>query len=409
MHFTSFHPITFRCWLIGMASGACLALTSCGGDGKTGLDTPTSGSTTSTGGTSSGTSSTSSSSHSMAQRSLPAFYTNAKAINYSAYRAGGPNQAEYPSVANITQDLQLLQSAGYTLLRLFGADQVSTRILSTAQTSFPSLKFQIGIYLEGAPSTCVDNVNATEIQTGITQANTYTNVATVSVGNETSFANNLSASCLASYITQVKTSVSQPVTADDDYTFYAGLSSSGEKPDLILPLIDFASVHTYPLSNYGGWNWQQTGVTAGQARAVAMMNAALANAQVNYAAAANYAFVNSANATTTTSAAMPMVVGETGWKALQTNAARPIETYSATPINQKYYLDLLTSWQNSGTGPKAVFYFEAFDEVWKSSDDGWGLWDQNRTARYALCGTSVSGAPTCASPDVYAGAGYYPN
>lgn len=138
-----------------------------------------------------------------------------------------------------------------------------------------------------------------------------------------------------------------------------------------------------------------------------MMNAALANAKVNYTAAANYSFVNAANVTTTTGAAMPMVVGETGWKAVQTNAGSPIETAAAMPINQKYFLDLLTGWQNGGTGPKAVFYFEGFDEAWKGNDDGWGLWDQNRTARYALCGTAVSGAPVCATPDVYAGAGYY--
>lgn len=250
MYFTPFHPVKLRYWLVGIATGTCLALSACGGDGKTGLDTPAGSTTAGAGGTSGGTSggtaggtgggTSGGTTHTLAQRSLPASYTNAKAINYSAYRAGGPNQAEYPSVANITQDLQLLQSAGYTLLRLFGADQVSTRILSIAQTSFPNLQFQMGIYLEGAPSSCVNTVNATQIQTGITQANTYTNVATVSVGNETSFANNLSASCLASYITQVKTSVAQPVTADDDYTFYAGLTNSGEKPDLILPLIDFA-------------------------------------------------------------------------------------------------------------------------------------------------------------------------
>jgi len=36
-----------------------------------------------------------------------------------------------------------------------------------------------------------------------------------------------------------------------------------------------------------------------------------------------------------------------------------------------------------------IFYFEAFDEQWKGIDDGWGLWDIDRDARYVLCGTPV--------------------
>lgn len=375
-----------------VVASAMTLLTACGGDGSTG---------------SSGSSGGGSGNNSLAMRALPASYTNAKATNYSAYRAGGPNVGEVPTVAQITQDLTLLQAEGYTLLRLFGADAVSTSILSTAQANFPSLKFQIGIYLEGAPSTCVDAVNTAQIQTAITQANTYTNVATVSVGNETSFANNLPVSCLASYITTVKKSVTQPVTADDDYTFYAGLTASGEKPDTILPLLDFASIHTYPLSNSGQWNWTQTTVAAGQARAVAMMNAATANAQATYTQVFNYPFTNSAGQSTTIGAAMPIVIGETGWKAVQTNSGSSIEKYTATPINQKYYIDQMTAWQAAGTGPKVIFNFEAFDEAWKGTDDGWGVWNSSRAPRYALCGTTATNAPTCTTPDAYAGMGYY--
>ena len=58
----------------------------------------------------------------------------------------------------------------------------------------------------------------------------------------------------------------------------------------------------------------------------------------------------------------------------------------------------------SAGGPGMIFYFEAFDEQWKGTDDGWGLWDLARNARYTLCGTPAG--PAC-KPDVYAGAGYY--
>jgi exo-beta-1,3-glucanase (GH17 family) len=236
-------------------------------------------------------------------------------------------------------------------------------------------------------------------------ANAYSNVVSVSIGNETSFAGNLPASCLASYVLTVRGQVQQAVTADDDYTFYAGLTSSGEKPDLVLPLLDFVSIHTYPLSNAGRWDWQQLSVATGPGRAVAMMNAALQNAVTSYNSVANYLYRDINGNTVTIGNSLPIVIGETGWKATQTNGNSLIELFTANQINQKWYFDLLNGWQAAGTGPVSIFYFEAFDEAWKGADDGWGLWDASRTARYALCGTPAG--DVCNNP-VYDGAGYYP-
>ncbi len=341
-------------------------------------------------------------------RPLPSIYSTAKAVDYSPYRAGGPNAGEVPSNADIIQDLQLMQKAGFTLIRLFGADAVAENILNLANTNTPSLKFQVGIYLEGAPASCVDSVNDTQIATGIRLANTYPNVVTVSVGNETSFAGNLPINCLVSYIQTVRNQVTQPVTADDDYTFYAGYDANKNyAPDTVLQTIDFASIHIYPFSNTGLWDWQQLSVPAGPARATAMMNAALAELKTAYAAVASYSYKNAAGVTTTIGASMPITIGETGWKAVPTNPGAPIEQVTnpaiANPVNAKMYYDLLGTWTGAGA-PVSIFYFEAFDEAWKGTDDGWGLWDKTRTARYALCGTAVGTA--CTSP-LYAGAGYF--
>jgi hypothetical protein len=51
------------------------------------------------------------------------------------------------------------------------------------------------------------------------------------------------------------------------------------------------------------------------------------------------------------------------------------------------YFERLIAWGQagkSGTGPKAIFYFEAFDEPWKQGDDKWGLFNVNRQARYVI-------------------------
>jgi len=343
-------------------------------------------------------------------RTLPTIYTTGQAVAYSPYRAGGPNAGEVPSDADIIQDLQLMQAAGYNLIRLFGADAVDTSIIKLASENTPSLKFQIGIYLEGAPITCVDTVNDTEIATGILMANTYSNVVTVSVGNETSFAGNLPITCLVKYVQTVRNAVTQPVTADDDYTFYAGYDSGANyAPDTVLQNIDFVSFHTYPFSDTGSWNWQQTGVAAGPARAAAMMNASLAQAQSTYSAVANYTYKTAGGQSTTIGASLPITIGETGWKATPTNLTSAIEQIAnpaiANPVNAKWYYDLLRGWTGSNA-PLNIFYFEAFDEPWKGTDDGWGLWNVGRTPLYALCGLPSEAACT-AAPNTYAGAGYY--
>lgn len=382
----------FRCLPLGLSVAATLLVAACGGGQNWSSGSGSGGSV-----------------QSLAQRPLPAAYTSGKAINYSPYRAGGPG-VELPTDAQILQDLQLLNSGGFTLLRLFGADAVSTAILRVAQanqSTLPNLRFQLGIYLFGLSTaeqaTCTTANNTAQIQTGITLANTYSNVVAVSIGNETSFFSAyMPVNCLKSYITTVKQAVTQAITADDDYTFYAGLDGGTEVPDTILPLLDFVSIHTYPMSNYGRWDYQQLGVAAGDARAAAMMNAAIAQAQASYTQVANYIYAHGAPS------ALPITVGETGWKARVTNTGNPLEVVAAQPINAKYFYDLLNTWQASGTGPKTIFYFEAFDEAWKGTDDGWGLWDASRTPRYALCGTAVAGATACTAPNPYAGAGYYP-
>jgi exo-beta-1,3-glucanase (GH17 family) len=343
-----------------------------------------------------------------ARRVLPSIYTTGKAINYSPYRAGGPNAGEVPPNSDILQDLGLVQAAGFNLLRLFGADQVANAILMLAAANYPSLQFQVGIYLGPDTAPCSSAANLAQVQTAIGFANTYPNVATVSVGNETSFAGDVPASCLAEYVQMVRGQVTQPVTADDDYTFYAGLTSSGELPNPVLPVLDWVSIHTYPFSNYGQWNWEQVTPTAPNGPAQGMMSAAIANAQSNYQSVSAYSFVDQSGATVTIGATMPITIGETGWKATPTNLSSALEAITnpaiANPVNQKWYYDELNAWQGTANGPSMIFVFEAFDEAWKGSDDGWGLWNSSRQALYALCGLSVG--PACSSP-VYTGAGYY--
>lgn len=336
-------------------------------------------------------------------RPLPAIYLNGNAINYSAFRAGGPRFGELPSDEDVLEDLELLDTAGYDLLRLFGADPVSEKILRLAAANYPQMQFQQGLVLEGLVGGCDSAFNDSQIETAIRLANTYDNVVTVSVGNETSFfAAFMPLECLEQYITRTRNGVTQPVTADDDYTFYAGTFE--RKPDTVLPLLDFVAIHMYPITNYRTWDWRQLAVEAGPLRAEAMMNASLAKARQNYDKVYDYMYQDASGAMVTIGESLPIVIGETGWKWRQTNNQQEIETYAARQVNAKWYFDLMRGWERSPRGPLTIFYFVAFDERWKGADDGWGLWDEFRTPLYGLCDTPA-GAP-CNDP-VYEGAGFF--
>jgi hypothetical protein len=88
---------------------------------------------------------------------------------------------------------------------------------------------------------------------------------------------------------------------------------------------------------------------------------------------------------------MPIIVGETGWNAVDLGNLR----FRAHPVNQKMYFDRLMAWADEGrrgSGPMQVFYFEAFDEPWKQGDDKWGLFNKDRQARYVVQAINPDGA-----------------
>lgn len=335
-------------------------------------------------------------------RPLPEIYKTGKAIAYSAFRAAGP-PFEVPTDAEVLEDLALLNTAGFDLLRLFGADAVSEKILRLAAENYPEMRFQQGVFLEGVTPSCQSELNDSQIDTAIRLAETYSNVATVSVGNETTFSSpSVPLTCLANYVARTRENVTQPVTANQDYTFYANFF--GGSPDGILRLVDFVAIHMYPFLNYEFWDWQQLSAPAGPLRAEAMMNAALAKAQSNYQAVRNYRYLDATGRSVTIGESVPIVIGETGWKWRQTSPTQVIESYAALEPNAKWYYDLMRDWERSEDGPLTIFIFEAFDEAWKGTDDGWGLWDQFRAPLYQLCDTPAGSS--CNDP-VDQGAGFF--
>ena len=327
-------------------------------------------------------------------RPLSADFSTRKAVSYSPYRTATSDADlvnETPSAANIKQDLDLLVAGGFGLIRVFdSSDKVAKATLQVIRTNKLNLKVQLGAYMLSSN----DTANKSELARAVVLANTYSDIVlAVSVGNENMVSwsfNKIDPTVMAGYLRTVRGQIAQPVTTDDNYAFWASA------PSAITDTIDFASLHTYAeLDTYfdpGRWDWQQKAVPA-NLRATAMMDAAIAEARVQYNAARTHLDRKGLGG-------MPITIGETGWNAVDLGRL----PFRAHPVNQKMYYDRLTAWATegrTGAGPKAIFYFEAFDEPWKQGDDRWGLFNKSRQARYVIQGLNAPSATWVWEPGSY--------
>lgn len=333
-------------------------------------------------------------------RPLTQEFISRKAINYSPYRTAttAENRVnETITDAQVLQDLNLLKTAGIGMVRLFDSDEkVAQRVLRVISDNNLDIKVYLGMWMAGYDP----NGNQAQMAYAVALANSYPSiVVAVSVGNESLVSwsgHRMLPETLAANIKTVRSQITQPVTTDDNWAYYAAADR------VVLDSIDFAAVHTYAMvdTHYlpKPWDWQQLGVTDQTQRAAAMMDAAMASTKNDYTAARQ--FLDKVGR-----ADMPIVIGETGWMAK--DPGNNWYKFLAAPVNQKMYLDRLIAWANegrSGAGPKNVFYFEAFDEPWKGEDDGWGLFNVSRQARCAAQSLNAAASWTkatgsCAAAD----------
>ena len=316
-------------------------------------------------------------------RALPAELATSKAIAYGPYRTAR-NDAERASEvitpAMIKQDLDLLVAGGFQLIRLYAADdKVSRQTLQVIRDHSLPLKVMQGIWISGSDAAG----NNAEVARGIALANEFEDiVVAVSVGNEAMVSwsgHRIAAVAMLPYLKTVRAAISQPVTTDDNWAFFVGPKVNSptfyeQDPTDVLGTIDFVAMHIYPGLDtlYDLYEWRFASVPADQ-RAAAMMNAAMQRARQNYAdVRAKMDAVGYRD--------MPIVIGETGWQAVDTGG----RAFISHPANQKLYVDALNAWVAAGTGPKGVVHFVAFDEPWKQGDDKWGFFTVDRKARFVV-------------------------
>jgi exo-beta-1,3-glucanase (GH17 family) len=339
-------------------------------------------------------------------RPLSPEFTSRKAVAYGAYRtARNPSEldAEVITPAQLKQDLDLMLAAGFRMIRIFSSDdKVARQTLQVIADNDLNMRVQLGAFIRGdayaaaADLPAIYAANEASIAQAVALANNPAFkeiILAVSIGNETQvdFSGvRTKPETLAGYLRTVRNQITQPVTTDDNWLAWARM------PAAITNEVDFASIHIYAqLDTFFDpklFDWRQRDVPEAT-RATAMMDAVMVETKRQYGEARK-AFDDKGLSY------IPITVGETGW-----NVIDPRLSFRAHPVNQKMYFDRITAWASegrNGPGPDAVFYFVAFDEQWKQGDDGWGLFNKDRQARYAIQALIPNNSPAGSATWVWA-------
>ena len=300
------------------------------------------------------------------------------AICYSGYRHGqSPDSKAYPSLAQIREDLLILQGQ-WQLLRLYDCSLHAQRVLQVIQEDGLDFRVMLGAYLGAeinnpgcpwgasfSPEQLQANRldNEAELQRLIALARQHEDlVFSVAVGNEATvdWTDHLvPVPRMIEHVRIVKASVRQPVTFCENYVPWQN------KLQPLVAELDFISLHTYPL-----WEYKP-------------IDEALDCTRANLASVADL------------HPGKPIVITEAGW-ATRSNG-RGMHAEHATEALQAVYCKSLLDWaRQAGI---LCFVFEAFDEPWKGSSDPlepekhWGLYTADRQPKRVVHELFAGGAP----------------
>lgn len=292
-----------------------------------------------------------------------------KAICYSGFRAGqSPESGIFPSYEEVKQDLLILQGH-WQSLRLYDCDPHAETVLAVIKNEQLDFTVMLGAYITaemnnlGCPwggsyseQELEQNkqINLRQINKLIVLANQYPDIITsLSAGNEATVDwtdHYVPVDSVINYVRLIKKQAKQPVTFCENYVPWL------HKLKPLVDEVDFISIHTYPV-----WEYKNIGE-------------AMQYTLDNYHSVADLY------------PDKQVVITEAGW-ATNTNG-RGIELDNVCQERQKTYYQDLMQWSEQEN--ILTFVFEAFDELWKGSDDPmepekhWGLFTVDRQPKKVM-------------------------
>ncbi len=305
----------------------------------------------------------------MSTMTTPLTLPTGNAICYSGYRDGqNPSDQTYPSLAEILEDLLILQK-NWKLLRLYDCSLHAERVLQVIEEHQLPFQVMLGAYLGaemnnfGCPwgGTYTEEKleastreNEAEVDRLIALANRYPGIVfSVAVGNEATVDwtdHFVPVHRMIEHVKRVKAAVRQPVTFCENYVPW-----QHKLRDLVAEL-DFISLHTYPV-----WEYKH-------------IHEALDYTKDNVASVARLY------------PDKPLVITEAGW-CTNSNGRGMHAEHAVQELQAIYYQDLMDWTRAEGL---LCFVFEAFDETWKGSPDPlepekhWGLFTVDRRPKLVM-------------------------
>ncbi len=167
-------------------------------------------------------------------------------ISYSPYRDGeDPDMERLIAKENVLEDLRIIAQR-WNLIRLYGADPQHQVVLEVIRDNQLPIRVMQGAWISGHQT---DQENQQQVDTLIRMANEFPRIiVAVNVGNEIfvdwSWHKVKDMDQVIEYIRQVRSSISQPVTVNDDYNFW-------NKPHAqkVAAELDFIGLHAYAFWN----------------------------------------------------------------------------------------------------------------------------------------------------------------
>ena len=322
------------------------------------------------------------------------------AISYGGYR--GLTRSEQPTVDQLKEDMLLMHAMGIRLLRTYNVQlpHASNVVKAIAELKAAHPAFEMYVML-GAWIDCAGawtdapnhaeqdfEANEAEIQRAVALAQQHPDIIKViAVGNEAMV--HWAASYFVApkvilgwvnHLQNLKREGELPrdlwITCSDNFASWGGGGAEYHNADLdsLIRAVDYVSVHTYPFhdTHYNPTFWK------GDVEA-AIANA-LAYSQNQYASVVKHVRRIDKD--------KPVHIGETGWASVSDGFYGPEGSRAADEYKQALFYHGMRKWtQSSGI---SCFYFEAFDEPWKSSanptdsENHFGLFTRDGEAKYAI-------------------------
>jgi exo-beta-1,3-glucanase (GH17 family) len=335
------------------------------------------------------------------------------AISYGGYRHN--TRDIQPTMDELKEDLKILSSLGIKILRTYNLqlDQAPNILKAIKELKMSDADFEMYVML-GAWIDCEnawtenpnhekenESANAIEIQKAINLTNMYPEIVKIiAVGNEAmvnwALSYYVKPRVILNWVNHLQDLKKQKklpenlwITSSDNFASWGGGEESYHTEDLnsLIKAVDFISMHTYAFhdTHYNPSFWKFNKNLKNDFSDLEIINKSMNN--VHEYTISQYNSVK--NYLDKIGVKKQVHIGELGWSTVSNELYGNNGTHAADEYKQALFFKKIREWTIKEK--ISCFYFEAFDEPWKDSQNNpngsenhFGLFTVDGKAKYAL-------------------------